>query len=108
MYKTSFGASGLQPCGQCMAFEGHALFEFGRKPDAWLQKYQLIVEVAERLLRFELQLKLGTRAMALQCLFDFLEQVSATDQEFDRLVEYVKFLAQGVFQGPGQRDHALL
>ena len=42
--------------------------------------------------------------MALKRLFDHGEQICAAHQKFDRLVQHVQHLAQGVFQGPGQAD----
>jgi hypothetical protein len=45
--------------------------------------------------------------MALQGLFDARKQIVAADQKLYRVVEHVEDVAQGVFQSPGERDHAL-
>ena len=75
---------------------------------AWLQKNQLVVEVAKPLLGLNVQIDFGPGRMALQCLFNQHQQVSAADQKLNRLFEHVQCLAHRVFEGPGQADHAVL
>ncbi|WP_395353114.1 hypothetical protein [Variovorax sp. UC122_21] len=55
----------------------------------------------------DLQLDAVAGLMALQGRLDHVEQIVAADQEFDRFVEHVQHIAERVFQGPGQADHAL-
>jgi hypothetical protein len=81
VYSALRGASGFVPLGQRAALDRHAFFELRGKQIARLQKQQLVIEVTEGLLRLDVQIQLGTRAMALQRLFDPRQQVVATDQK---------------------------
>lgn len=76
-------AAGLR---QGPTLEAHAFFDFGGKIGAWFEKQSFFVKVAERVLGFEVQRKLGAGCMALQGLFDARQQVVAADQKFYRVV----------------------
>lgn len=102
------GGIGVAALGQCHAVEGHAFFNFGGEECAGFQKQQLVVEVTESVLGFEVQRQRGTGAMALQGLFDAGQKIITAHQKLHGFIEYVEFFAQGVFQGPGQCDHTLL
>ena len=68
----------------------------------------MVVEVAKSLLRFNLQIESGADFMALERLLDGLKEILAADHELDGFVQDVEFLAQSIFECPGQGDHALL
>ena len=68
----------------------------------------MVIEVAKRLLRLDLQLQLGAYAVALQGLFDGRQQVFATEQKLYGLVEHVQLFPQSVLKDPGQSDHAVV
>ncbi|MOA38157.1 hypothetical protein D3C78_1598060 [compost metagenome] len=93
--------------GQGGAVEGHAFLGAFGEQRTRLQEEQLVVEVAEALLGFDLQLDARTGLMALQGGLDHVEEVVAAHHEFHRLVEHVQHIAERVFHGPGQADHAL-
>ena len=68
---------------------------------------QAFVKIPKGIFGFQVQVQGVTDGVALQGRFDFGQQVVATDQEFDRVVEHVQFVAQSVFQRPGQCAHAV-
>jgi len=92
---------------QGAALVAHTFFDCGGKARAGFEKQSFFVEVAECVLGLEVQRKLGAGCMALQGLFDARKQIVAADQKLYRVVEHVEDVAQGVFQSPGERDHAL-
>ena len=104
------GAGGIRVAafGQRHAVKGHTFFDLGGEKGAGFQKQQLVVEVTESVLGFQVQRQLGARAMALQGLFDAGQEIITAHQKLHGLVEHVQLFAQGVFQGPGQCDHTLL
>ena len=57
---------------------------------------------------FEVQRQAGTRAVALQGLFDAGQKIVAANQKLHGLIEHVQFFAQRVLERPGQCDHTLL
>ena len=102
------GRHGVGALGHGAGLEGHAfLYLFGEQL-ALFQKDQVFVVVAESLFRLQVQVQFIADHMALQGFLDALEQVVAADEELNRLVQHVQLFAQGVFQCPGQSDHALL
>ena len=102
------GGIGVAALGQGHAVKRHPFFDLGGEEGAGFQKQQLVIEVTESVLGFEVQCQRGTRAVALQGLFDTGQEIITAHQKLHGFVEYVEFFAQGVFQGPGQCDHTLL
>ena len=102
------GCLSVAAWGQRGALERHAFFQIRWEQLTGLQKNQLVVEVTEPLLGLDVQIDFGPGRMALQCLFNHDQQISAADQKFNRLFEHVQSLAHRVFEGPGQADHAVL
>ena len=92
--------------GQGGALDGHAFFQVFRKEATGFQKEQLVIEVAKGVFGLDLQIDLGAFGVALQGLFDFGQQVFASDQKVYGFVQGVERFTQCVFERPGQSDHA--
>ena len=103
-----FRRIGIAASWQGSAFKRHAGLSLFGEQRTRLQKQQLVVEVAKRLLGLQMQIELGTFFVPLQRFFDGFEQVVPADQKLDRVIQQVQFFAQSVFQRPCQGDDALI
>ena len=100
------GGLGRAVAGQGRAFQALTFFDLCWKERARFQKHQLFVVVTKSVFRLQVQIQCGADRLPQEGVLDFGEQISATDKKFNAFMELVQGRAQGVFECPGQFDHA--
>ena len=100
------GRHALRGCTRRHAVELHTGFNGFGQHRTFFEEHEIRVVLAEGVLGFELNAGREAGLLVNQDFFDLGQQVVATDQEFNRLDQFVDELTEGVFKPPDKADDA--